>query len=193
VVLVVIVEIVLRPGQTQIMALQLRYPKDPAPASVGSLAVASGLRFTYSGPTDDRPDVAEHANRGGNQTRLLIAWTAPGQRIILAGTDHSGITYPRPAATSDGPVIIGADILVNSRLTSAARGTTYLREVLLHELGHAVGLRHVALTGQIMSAAPGPFPLSDYQSGDRLGLRTLGSGGCLRLPASGGWRGILAR
>lgn len=149
-------------------------------AAVSSLAAASGLRFAYAGLTDDRPQPARSANNDGGRSPLLIAWSIAGERQATDGVDRAGVTYTRAVATSGGPVIVGADILITVRTPPANDPGLHagLRLVLLHELGHAVGLRHVDLVGQVMSAVEQRW-LSEYGSGDRLGLHHLGSGGCL--------------
>jgi hypothetical protein len=53
--------------------------------------------------------------------------------------------------------------------------------VLLHELGHVMGLGHVPAIGELMQAAGGG--VTDLGPGDLEGLRRLGSAqGCLRVP-----------
>ena len=51
------------------------------------------------------------------------------------------------------------------------------RAVLLHELGHLVGLGHVADPYQVMYDT-NAYPLSTYRAGDRRGLEQLGLGRC---------------
>jgi predicted Zn-dependent protease len=48
--------------------------------------------------------------------------------------------------------------------------------VVLHELGHLVGLAHVDDVNQIMFSRGGQ--VADYQQGDRVGLGALGKGPC---------------
>lgn len=47
-----------------------------------------------------------------------------------------------------------------------------------HELGHLVGLDHVADPTQLMYSEGGPSQASDWGNGDLAGLNQLGSGGC---------------
>jgi hypothetical protein len=56
----------------------------------------------------------------------------------------------------------------------------YLSTVLRHEMGHALGLGHAANTDEIMSPTAGNSSPTDYQAGDRAGLRAVGAaaGGC---------------
>lgn len=137
-------------------------------AAIRSLEEATGLRFT---------------DQAVGRPRLLIAWTPAGTSID-GDAVASAVTHTRASPTPRGPVIVSSQILINSGRTFAEGGAVLhesLRLVLLHELGHAVGLRHVAGSGQVMGAVAHPW-LSDYASGDRLGLRILGTGGCLPAP-----------
>jgi hypothetical protein len=52
--------------------------------------------------------------------------------------------------------------------------------VILHELGHLMGLGHVKTVGELMNPSGGG--VTDLGAGDREGLRELGaSGGCIRV------------
>jgi len=57
--------------------------------------------------------------------------------------------------------------------------------LLLHELGHAVGLNHVSLRSQIMYPTIGSWTRAGYHYGDLEGLRAVGrAAGCFRTAAS---------
>ncbi len=56
---------------------------------------------------------------------------------------------------------------------------TKARSVLLHELGHLVGLAHVPDPYQVMFDT-NAYPLASYRAGDRRGLEQLGRGPCFR-------------
>jgi hypothetical protein len=51
-----------------------------------------------------------------------------------------------------------------------------VRAVILHELGHLVGLGHVADPNQLMSETN--YGLHDFGPGDQEGLARLGGGTC---------------
>ena len=52
------------------------------------------------------------------------------------------------------------------------------RSVILHELGHLVGLDHVNDAHQIMWPRGNSTGLTEYQPGDLAGLALLGQGSC---------------
>ena len=56
--------------------------------------------------------------------------------------------------------------------------------MVLHELGHVMGLDHVKVDGELMESAGGG--VTDFGPGDLEGLRILGrSSGCLNTPDPG--------
>lgn len=50
--------------------------------------------------------------------------------------------------------------------------------VILHELGHVMGLAHVNDRTQLMNPSNGPGGPTDMQAGDRAGLQAMLAGGC---------------
>ena len=62
-------------------------------------------------------------------------------------------------------------------LRARPHGTTLVRDVLLHELAHLVGLGHVTDKTQIMYPTV-THPIVGYGPGDVFGLATVGNGNC---------------
>ena len=56
-------------------------------------------------------------------------------------------------------------------------GRAEVRSVVLHEIGHLLGLDHVGDTSQIMHEYSSP-EVTTYQAGDLAGLEALGTGRC---------------
>ena len=65
------------------------------------------------------------------------------------------------------------------RLLRSPDGKAAARAVVLHELGHLVGLNHVSDRGQIMFSESRP-DVTRYGVGDLTGLSKLGQGPCFR-------------
>ncbi|MGI8614988.1 MAG: matrixin family metalloprotease [Nocardioidaceae bacterium] len=146
-----------------------------AKEAVHRLDATSGLHFVYRGRSKAQ---ANPSGKGyPRDTDLVIGWSTPKQSIVPRGA--AGIGGPRWLST--GQIVTGFVLLNrNVKLTpgfgtgprNGIQGT--IGQVLMHELGHAVGLDHVKDSRQIM------YPISThklaiYGAGDANGLRRVGS------------------
>ncbi len=161
------------------------------------LARATGITFRYLGTTDLVPSGAGWADRLGD-AEIVVAWVDRGaHRSTLLGREGNGYAagtggysykvwqYPATAAPK---AAIGRGYVVLNAADNAAfapgfgAGTTR-GLLLLHELGHAVGLKHVTRSSQVMYPVLLPKRTAAYGSGDLAGLAREGrSAGCIGVP-----------
>lgn len=158
------------------------------------VSAATGISFVSEGTTSEVPtatrDGFQPAVYGQRWAPVLIGW----QNSLSGGFNLSGreigISKWQGAYTTSSPdaeLVSGEVVLLTPNFsaglpsgfaTMASRGT-----LMLHELGHVMGLNHPADMHQVMSASVpndmGGVPAA-YQAGDLAGLHALGaSGGCL--------------
>jgi hypothetical protein len=147
--------------------------------AVARLSAASGLRFRYLGSTTFVPSAGRSQSA---VAPLVIAWARPAGQ-------PSGSSYAHRAETGRGgwsatwgagkPVRITSGYVVVRAGQPLARGfgTGVTRgRVLLHELGHAVGLGHVDDPVMAMDDTVSyRSPVAAYQAGDRTGLAKVGN------------------
>jgi hypothetical protein len=148
------------------------------------LSRATGLEMVYDGPTAEAPRQARPSVLkdlyGDRWAPVLITWSDPAEFPDLTG-DVAGLGGGVNVNAGDRDVTVsGALTLDAPQLAGMLRlhdGGNLVRAVLLHELGHVVGLGHVDDRTQLMSPDLSPA-VTDYAAGDLTGLAVLGSVPC---------------
>ena len=163
---------------------------DDLQAAMRLLEEATGLTFVDDGPTDERYDVSRPRSQperyGQRWAPVLVVWDH-GQRHRMDVTNPAGgISSPVDGVSVTGVLVVNVDTLVEGKPPQSGFGPggTWGR-VFLHELGHLVGLGHVARSDQIMFSELGvQRGRAEYHGGDLAGLRLIGrEAGCLPTPA----------
>jgi hypothetical protein len=154
------------------------------PEAIDTISRATGIRFIFDGTTAEQPsgqrDPYQPDSYGDRWAPLLIAWTTPeaapqlkGKVIGTGGSTH--YSYDGGAKT----FVTGSLELDAPQITEELRhqdGDLYATAVILHELGHVMGLEHVNDPRQLMYPEIGtPEGLA---AGDLNGLHRLGSAQC---------------
>jgi len=150
------------------------------------LSKATGLRFVYEGATSEnyssRRSAYQPGRYGDRWAPILVTWVTRKEDPGL-GSDTLGEGGSASARAPDGQkaYVTGSVELVADKLARIQReelnGKKVVRAVVLHELGHVVGLDHVNSRWQLM------YPRTqrakrDYGRGDLAGLAALGKGTC---------------
>ncbi|MFI7600499.1 hypothetical protein [Actinoplanes sp. NPDC049681] len=181
---------------------EITYRVNPARAPRGSLAEVktavarisqgTGLTFRYAGTTTVVP--GQDPGNYPPDTRLVIAWAVPGTSTpsLSAAADIAGVGGAmylpvRTGSGADALIIAKGMVVLDATKTGsmprgfgAAPGGTTGR-LLLHELGHAVGLAHPLIDDPHEIMYPRlTGEAASWGAGDLAGLRAVGtSGGCL--------------
>lgn len=150
--------------------------------ALDALRAGTGLHFIEDGVTDEVPSAKRPPYQPDRYPKrwapVLVAWSDPAESPVLAGpVAGSGGSvavdvgddrvYVSGGVTLDGPQLAA---------TLATRGGhAQVRAVLEHELGHLVGLDHVAFPTELMNPVPGVL---SFGAGDLTGLAQLGRGPC---------------
>lgn len=186
----------------------------PAAADMVRLALlqaswATGIRFKYTGSTNVVPYNRRKPFKGG--TDLVIAWASNsevpdfvkhnkagygGPRWIYTARDSRG---RRTYATDDAGVTLSTEYWADFAPSFADNTRAAGGQLLLHEIGHALGLGHVRATEQLMNGrsyyrSPDGYWKGLYNAGDLTGLSKVGlKQGCLRKAGRGRYAAIPAQ
>lgn len=156
----------------------------------------TGLRFAYQGPTRVIPG-GTGGNRYPRDTDLVVAWARPGQTSMLGAAGVAGqggpswVIWQTPSGATKAMITRGS-VVLNANLNlgggfggGAHHGWVGTRgQLLMHELGHAVGLDHPRQNDRWEIMYPTMTEKrAVWGAGDLHGLHRLGdAGGCLKPP-----------
>ena len=172
---------------------------DDVQEAIARVAEATGITFVDDGRTDEGPTQRRSPYQperyGERWAPILIGWSklGTGQGPDVAGDDIIVAGRGRPLRVDDvlvsGVLELNADVILDretqERLPGGfGEGITRGR-VILHELGHVMGLGHPASPAQLMYAELAEHTSSSAQFGvgDLIGLRLVGrEAGCVTPP-----------
>ncbi|TPG12875.1 hypothetical protein EAH86_19225 [Pedococcus bigeumensis] len=153
--------------------------------AAAEVSAATGLVLTVDGrtteaPTISRPSIDEKLY-GNRWAPVLVAWTHDSANAELVGP-VVGIGGPAMApyrSAADMHYVTGTVLLdapAFDHILDEPDGRVIARSIVMHELGHLVGLGHVADQRQLMFASM--VGQTGFGDGDLEGLRQVGSGPC---------------
>ena len=132
--------------------------------AVRRVSAATGMRFVYEGTTDEEAsisrDVYQFDRYGDRWVPVLIAWVDPdvsdipferGDRVA------AGVAVPRIAPTRLEDVYVSGWVAINADDPNPPGFSVPGQQgpVMLHELGHLMGLGHVRAAGELMHPSGG--------------------------------------
>ena len=152
---------------------------------------ATGISFTFDGTTDRTPRQTSQDSfySDGNLDTyypVLFIWI-PHERMVRV-TDEQDVlafAHPEPGKSDRSDQWVSGWVVVDTGGHFEPGGRYSLEMVLMHELGHIVGLGHVTDPNELMfsgqdSSNTEPFQIFDWGPGDRTGLELLGRDqGCM--------------
>jgi hypothetical protein len=164
---------------------------DDVHTAVRMTSQATGLKFVYDGTTDEvfvHPRDSYQPDRYGERwAPILISWKSdlPGLPAHEAGRRPLGMGGSSYSPNSDDALVyVSGAVTFHSTadLRSGFGGRTW-GQVILHELGHVLGLDHFEGGDSVMHPSLG-LRAAAWGEGDRAGLWELGVGSpCLETPA----------
>ena len=155
--------------------------------AVRRISTATGITFVYEGPTKEEATVYRPVYQpdryGDRWAPVLIAWADPDDSDIpfeRGDRVAAGVAVPVIPPTRIEDLYVSGWVAINADDPNPP-GFDFPGQqgpVILHELGHLMGLGHVRRMGELMHPEGGG--VVDLGPGDLEGLRRLGAeGGCI--------------
>ena len=152
-------------------------------SAIARVQTATGLHFVSDGTTTEIPNTDREAylpeRYPGRWAPVLIAWSNENAYPELAGY-IAGVGAPLQWSSEGAQLVyVSGQVVLDARDLSvkAIPHRSEARAIILHELGHLVGLAHTSDRGQLMFSEA-EFNVADYAQGDRHGLAELGTQAC---------------
>jgi hypothetical protein len=154
------------------------------------VTVATGIPFVYDGTTDDDVNYMEgrvfQASQVGERWMPVLVIWLPEDAFRGYAPQPGVLAFSHPE-TGDGTLIhqyVSGFLVVNAGAGLTGGFTERYSDglILMHELGHIVGLGHVSDPNEVMfqNRDVPPNPLDDWGPGDLAGLERVGrDAGCL--------------
>lgn len=146
--------------------------------AIAKVAAATGLRFRYDGATNAIPWRTDGRKPEYSDAALTVSWATPKQVADLEGwTAGWGGSWYADLVMYRGGITL--DRTGTSNLENGfGRGATW-GALLMHELGHVIGLGHVDEAAQVMYPSILSGSVGRFGAGDLAGLRDQGAmNGC---------------
>ena len=153
--------------------------------AVARISEVTGLRFVYDGPTDEAStgsrELYQPDRYGDRWAPVLVSWQTEAENADFL-SDTVGEAGSAAVTIGGEPKVfvsgmVDLDAAAFAGFLAEPDGAAFARGVVLHELGHLVGLDHVADPTQLMY--PETRDAVDFGSGDLAGLARLGAGECV--------------
>jgi hypothetical protein len=156
-------------------------------AAIARVEEATGLTFVDDGRTTEVPvlqrrPMYQPARYGDRWAPVLIAWADADEVPLMAGVlGRAGPSTFDSGRPGGRRYVSGLVVLSRSGVADLiSRGREGQAEgVVLHELGHLVGLDHSGDPHEVMYSESFA-PYAQYMAGDLRGLALLGLGSCFR-------------
>ncbi len=146
--------------------------------AVAEVSDAAGLKFEYDGTSDDR-GFTDRVDAIGRGKPVLLGWADADEVPKLEG-DVAGLAGPVTQSRGGfsryvtGMVVLDRDAFDD--LEVQAGGSAHQQAIVMHELGHLLGLDHVDDDRELMYESN--LGRTTLGKGDRKGLAILGGVSC---------------
>lgn len=143
---------------------------------------ATGLKFKYVGRTTSVPFKGKVPGNIDVRVGWGTAASHPGlfgRGSRAAGYGGSKYQYYNTDSGTTSPEYVTGEYILRA---NTGYSHSFFRVIMMHELGHVVGLDHVRDRRSIMAPTLGFSRGAGLTQGDRRGFRKVGRGGCFSQP-----------